>query len=915
VRYCAVRRAMKPRTSSRHASSNLPARTTSFVGRSEDLSALSAHFEQARLVTIVGPGGMGKTSLALRFANDELPAYTTQRGGGVWLTELTEARDARDVIAAVAATLGVSLVGLESEAALSDAVGRAIARRGRVLLVLDNFDRLTAHAPITVGAWLASAPSARLLVTSRTALDVTGEQLWPLAPLPSAEAVALFARRVREVQPSFDEASASDEVQQIVELIDRLPLAIELAATRMTILSSAQLRDRLARPLDILAGRRAPERHGSMRRTVLDSVEVLPPGTRRLFAMASVMRNGFTLEAAEAILGDLVVPRADVMNELDALVRSSLLRTSTRASDVARYAYFETIRDVAEETCATDPARDELLRRHVSYYATLCARGSRDAVPRASDLDALELELENVLRAHRHAIALASCSEHAPAADAAVIALGLEPLLSARGLSELRAELFDATLAALDAVGSPDLARRAEAHLARGLAHRELGDASLAREDFERALDLSRHASQPGLAAVALMRLGGIDDLVGDTELARRRFDEALALLGSTPRGRLRTLREAETYLRVGHAHRREGDLDRARGAIVASIDRYRSLGRDEGLASAIYELAVIEIFAARYDEAFASFEEGFRVAQRGRIRVMTGALETARGCLLQDVGRLDEALDHHAEAARIFREVGSRYREASALYYLATTHLERGNAAEAESILHRALERVEGVGAPRYEALMAGCSAAALSLLGQSEAAERAMTRAESAARRVRSEPALESNLRVHRLALDLEAGRRDAASAIAEAEKLVAAHASDDSRFALRALRLASRGAPSGADALVVAEGGAAFTLPGASEPIVLPERSPLRRILEHLAERRLEAPGEVVTLDDVIRVGWPSEKIAALAALNRAHVALATLRKKGLREHLVSGGGGYALSRAVVVRLERPDGVKRH
>lgn len=893
---------MSARPATRRAQTNLPAAATSFVGRRADLAALGARFDEGRLVTIVGPGGMGKTSLALQFARDQLAAYTSKHGGGVWLSDLTEARSASDVVASVAAVLGASLSGLESERALADAVGRAMARRGRVLVILDNFDRLTAQAASTVAGWLAAAPSARVLVTSRVPLGLAGELLWPLSPLPADEAVALFARRVREVQPTYDAGAALHEVQQIVDAIDRMPLAIELAATRMAVFSSRELRARLDRPLEILASEREHERHGSMRRTVLDSVEILSPSARRLFALAASLRNGFTLEAAEAIVGGIAMPREDVLGALSTLVRGSLLRMTAQPGDVARYAFFETIRDVAEELLASEPSRAALAPGLVRYYAGLCAAHARGEAPRASDLDALARELENLLAAHPQAIAIGHAS------DALTIALGLEPLLSARGLSRLRARMFDDTLAALAAARETDPVRLAEAHLARGLAHRELGEASPARGDFEQALALAREADQPGLAATALMRLGGISDTIGDTEEARGRLAEALVLLESTPRGSLRTLREAEAFLRIGHAHRREGDLDRARAAIVESIARYRRLGRDEGLASAIYELAVIAIFAERYEDAFALFEEGFRVARRGGIPVMTAALKTARGCLLQDVGRLDEALEHHADAARIFRELGSRFREASALYYLATTYLERGDAAEAEAILERAIERVEGVGAPRYEALMASCSGCALVLLGRHEAAERAMRRAESACARVRNEPALACNVGVLRLALTLGSGtERDPASVLARAGALVAAHGSDDSRFALRALRLVARGAPSVGDALVVTEGGASFAVPGGSGPVSLPERSPLRRILEHLARRRIEAPGEAVTIDDVIRVGWPGEKIGAEAALNRAYVALAALRKKGLRGVLVSADGGYALSRAIVVRME--------
>ncbi len=902
---------MSPRTTARPAATNLPHVASSFVGREADVAALASRFEESSLVTIVGPGGAGKTRLALRFAEEHLGEYAARRGGGVWFCDLSEARRAGEVVATVAASLGLKLAGHDTDAAASEAVGRAIARRGRVLLVLDNFERLAATAPESVGRWLRAAPSARFLVTSRVPLELPGEQRWSLAALPRDEAVELFARRARAVQPSFDPSSDARLAGEIVDAIDRMPLAIELAASRLAVLSAAQLRARLAQSRALLAAGRDDGRHGSMRRTVLDSVELLEPPHRRLFALCAALRNGFTLDAAEAVLGDVAMPRAAVLDGLETLARHSLLRVGADAGDpVARYALFETIRDVADELAAAEPERGEVLRRHASHYAASCERLRREAAARGTaDLAALARELENLLHAHATAIALAADDRtEARAREAVAIALGVEPLLSARGLSRLRVRLFDEALASLDATGSPDAPTRAEVLLARGLAHREMGNAAPARADFERALELARPTGNARLIALALMRLGGISDTAGDTHSAQARFADALALLREAPADGARVLDEAEAYVRLGHAHRREGALAPARASIAAAAERYRRLDHDEGLAWAMYELGVVEMFAGAHATAFAHFDEGLRVAQRGGVRVMTGALMTARGGLLQDLGRLDEALAHHAEAAGVFREVGSRFRETSALYYLATTHLERGVPAEAEAVLLRARDLLEGTGAPRYEALINGARACALAALGLPEAAERAMADAEAACAHVRDEPALACNVKIHRLALELRArGWADAERAMAEAEALAREHSNDDSRFAHRALLQAARGTRREPAALVVGAGGSSFTLPDAGAPVALPERSPMRRILEHLARRRIDAPGEVVSVEEVIRVAWPAERIGAAAALNRAYVALATLRKLGLRALLVHGGGGYALSQAVVVRIE--------
>ena len=844
--------------------------------------------EEERLVTILGPGGIGKTRLALRFAEERVEAYAAHRGGGVWFCDLSDARDVSDIASTVAAALEIELEEEARGASLSERVGRAVARRGRILIVLDNFEAIVAHAAETVGQWLRIAPSARFLVTSRVALDLMGEQLWSLSPLGREDAIELFDRRARGVRPSFEARAEHETVAAIVDAIDRMPLAIELAATRIAILSASQLHERLTtrggeKRGGLLAGGHEVGRHASMRRTVLDSIALLEPGPRRLFMTCSVMRNGFTLDAAEAVAGE------NVLDELGTLVRHSLLRCHVEPGDVARYGFFELIREVATELATEDRS---VIDRYVAHHAGYGA----GTPPRVEDLENLH-----------HAYDCALATTPAAAGHALAIALAMEPLLSRRGQLSVLARMLDEALSALAAAGAePSI----EGHLARGIARRERGESATARADFERALEIARRREETGLAAVALTRLGGMSDVAGDTEAARARLDEALGLLATTPTDATRVGREAEAYLLLGHARRREGALDAARLAAKLSAERYRSLDHDAGLGAALYELGVVAMFAGAREEAFAHFDEGLLVAERAGLRVEMAALKTARGCLLQDLERLDEALAHHAEAARIFSEAGARHREASSLYYLATTYLERGEASEAEALLRRARGPLEGVGAIRYEALIEGCSASAHAAAGDFDQAEAALARAQRATARVDNEPALGVVVKLHRLAL--EHRRRthpEPERVIAEAEAMVTESPSDDSRFAFRILRgvlRTDRPAPR-PDALVVERGGRAFRRPGVEEIVELPLKSPLRRLLEHLAVRRIEAPGEVVTIETIIAIGWPGERIASEAALNRAYVALASLRKMGLRGLLFHGGGGYALSQAVVVRIE--------
>jgi predicted ATPase len=884
---------------------------TPLFGRDADVSGIGAALGRgARLITLTGPGGMGKTRLALRLCQGQLGTYARRDGGGVWFCELTETRGAVGIRAVVASELGLPHHEQAEDDSGARGLERGLARRGRVLLVLDNFEHLVAEGAPLVQRWLRVAPLACFIVTSRVALGIAEEQVWPLAPLAPNDAAALFTERAKRVRPDLPSGAAEEEaVAEIVEELQGLPLAIELAASRMAVLSHRQLRDRLRRPLELLASP-DPGRHGSMRRTVMDSAALLTPREHTCFATCAIFRGGFDLAAAEAVVaGD------GVLSALDALTRSSLVRVLPVAElgGEPRLALFEAIREVAAELLAPLSERAHIGTRHATYYAALAARlGPAASAGQDDARHRLALDLPNLRAAYAHAI---EDARHDPsgegAARALAIAVGLDPLLSVRGLTSLRLQLLGGAIEVARASNAGIApASLAAAVQARGLAERELGDTQASRASLEEALALAEVAGGLELAAMVHTQLGELSDVAGATTVAHERFARALSLLLRAPASQMRDQAEAETYLRSAHAHRREGNLASAEVAIVESITRYRQREHDEGLAGALYEAAVIAMFQGRGEAAMARFDEGLAVARGAGARATVGALTTARGGLLQERGALAEARMHHAEAARIFRELGSRYRETSALYYLATAYLEGGDARESGRLLALALARVRGVDSPRYEALIEGCRALALAALGDGAAAKLALDRALGSCARCGPEPALEATIAIHRMTLAVRAtgpsGGEVPGPVVVEARALVQACPSDDSRFALRAL-LALGHLPSiSRDDLCIGEAGASFTLPGRHDPVDLSRRAPLRRVLMLLARHRRDAPGEPVSLQAIIRAGWPSERIDARAADNRAYVALATLRKLGLRALLQTSSAGYCLHPGVGLRL---------
>lgn len=904
-----------------HASlaTNLPVVSSSFVGRVADLDAIAERFEDgAQLVTITGLGGMGKTRLAQRFAGAQVAGYATPEGGGVWFCDLTGAHDPMAACAAVAAAIGVRLDA--DEAALADHLGRALSRRGRMLIALDNFEQLAEVADATLGRWMRAASRTRFLVTSRVALGLAGEHLWPLRPLqlPPAdlrdgarlaaiESVDLFIRRARQLRPDLllrpDDLAA---IADIVRRLDGIPLAIELAAARITVLSVVQLRDRLVHRLALLVRPGDAGRHASMRRAIADTWEQLGAAEQRCLAGCTIFAGSFTLEAAEAALAGDVGP---VLPLLESLALHSLVRATPRLDldGELRLSLYETIREFAAERLAAEPAlAARFADRHAGFYAGL---GRALAVPAAAaggqPAVRLDVDLDNMIAAHAHAI-----GDPGPdaAARALALACGAQRPLFRRGLARHALRLLDTAIARARPTAAP--AELAAAVLARGRAELLLGAWQRARADFEEGLELARAAGDPTLEALGHMRIGELVEIDGATREARSRFDTALACLARVPGDPLGPWHEADVRAHLAHAYRREGELEPAERQILRALELHRAAGHSDDLPMVLYEAGVIAWFRGRYDEALARYDEGLALVQATDANHARGALLYVRAILLQERGDLDPAFDHYVRAIEIIRGSGNLYLEASALYYFAGAHLERGQRGDAAKLLERALAMFRELGVPRYQALTESCRATLFAVAGDLAAAHACLAAAESAAAACRSERALTATVAIHRLYVQMAASEPAAhPGLLAEARALAGAHPSDDSRFALRAALVCLEGTGPRAlgEPLVIRAGARAFRLPGAAADVDLRRRAPLQRIVLALARKRIDAPGDALALDELLAAGWPGERVRYSTGTNRVHVALSTLRSLGLRTFLVSGPDGYALTSSRPCTLE--------
>jgi predicted ATPase/class 3 adenylate cyclase len=347
-----------PAPRARGASSvKLPTHLSRLVGRDDEIESIVSRLEphEVRLVTLTGPGGIGKTRLATAAAERLAPAYAD----GVFFVPLAEARTPEQVVAAAAESLGVRGEGARP---LIDTIEERLAAN-RVLLVLDNFEQALEAAPVVAGL-LASCPGTDVLVTSRAPLRVEGEWEHPVRPLSAPDAVQLFVERAAATRPDWAVTAADLETaEEICRRLDGLPLAIELAASRLRVLDPASLLERLASRLDVVGGSvpSLPDRQRTLTATIDWSHELLDPAERALFARLAVFSGGWTIAAAEGICGDEQVD--DVLGALERLVEHSLV-----LSEGGRMRMLETIREYAE-ACLEEGGEGELIRaRHAEYF-------------------------------------------------------------------------------------------------------------------------------------------------------------------------------------------------------------------------------------------------------------------------------------------------------------------------------------------------------------------------------------------------------------------------------------------------------------------------------------------------------------------------------------------------------------------
>jgi predicted ATPase/class 3 adenylate cyclase len=622
---------------------NLPVPRTSFVGREREVARVKDLLKGPGLLTLTGPGGGGKTRLALEAARVLLDVYPD----GVFFVELGPVTDHRLVPSTIADSIGVKAEGRRP---VLDTL-RDQVRDREMLLVVDNFEHVVEGAQV-VADLLDAAPRMRILVTSREPLHVAGEQELPVPPLAlpegdgqpdvltRSEAVALFVQRATAVDPGFRVTEANAlAVAELCRRLDGLPLAIELAASRAKLLPPEAILERLERRLELLTGGPVdlPARQRTLREAIAWSYDLLNDAERALFRRLSVFAGGWTIDAAEAVANQEGELGGDVLGILGSLVDKSLVHRLPGQTEAVRFGMLETIREFGGERLDAAGESDETRDRHAAHF--LGAAEMAEPHLRGADqkrwLDGLEVEHDNLRAALRWAIGAGRPS------------------------------------AGLRLVGALWRFWHLHGHLAEG------------RRWTEEVLALPSSSPRTAERGKALTALGGVAYWQEDLPVTRRAYQEALAIARELGDRRA----EAEGLYNLAYPPAYEGDMAAAVAMVEQARALYEELGIRRGVADSLWLLAIVARLEGDTATARTRAEQSLRIHRQvddrfgatdalhvlGRIALAQGDLDTAgasflealdndervgnrtgMGIVLDNLAARDSARGHHLRAVRL---------------------------------------------------------------------------------------------------------------------------------------------------------------------------------------------------------------------------------------------------------------------
>lgn len=641
---------------------NLPQQVTSFIGRGHELREAGRLLASARLLTIVGPGGIGKTRLSLQVAADVLDDYPD----GVWFIELASIVDPTLVPKAVAQVLGLPEDG---STPIAQSVCGHLASR-RLLLVLDNCEHLVDACARLADALLRAAQEIRILASSREPLNVAGEQTYtlPSLALPNSEsgaevtarseAVQLFVERARLRQPAFSVTDQNSKVvAELCARLDGIPLALELAAARVGVLPVDKIAARLSDRFRLLTGgsRTALPRQQTLRALIDWSYDLLGNEEKALFARLSVFAGGWTLDAAESVGADLSIARDDVLDLLTGLAHKSLVVADRQGE---RVRMLETLRDYARDRLQERGEAAAVRTRHRDHFLAFAEQAEphlEGGPEQPAWLARLDQEHDNLRSA------LAWSVEASDRNEAGLRICGAVYRFWAHRGHALEGRRWCAAVLA-NAAGNPFTRARTKALHAAGTLAWRLGDIAAARSLLEQALKLSREQKDPQREGRILSNLGGVAIHQADSAAARAFLEQAVAL--------------------------------------------HRALGNQTLEARVLNNLAALAINENRYAEAYAPLERALTLSRSSGNPMEEANAMSHLGFIAQQSGNYAEAQALHEHALSIAREFGVREFELEEARHLGEIALAREDIKTARIQFRYALATSKEIGNPLEIAL-----------------------------------------------------------------------------------------------------------------------------------------------------------------------------------------------------------------
>ena len=723
---------------------SLPAERDVFVGRRESLADLLQRlYAGARLISVLGIGGIGKTRLVTRFGWSALGNFP----GGVWFCDLSQSRTLDGLVHAVALGLNVPL-GKDNPVTQ---IGHAIAGRGRCLVILDNFEQVALTAEETLGRWLNRASDARFLVTTREVLGLTGEEVLALAPLAASDATTLFMRRAEAAKPGFA-PSVKDQsaIAPLMKLLEGLPLAIELAAARVRVMTPRTLLLRMTERFKLLSSTGGRGDRQATLRAVFDwSWDLLSLPEKAALAQLSVFEGGFTLESVEAIL-DLSAHESPPcpMDALQSLVQKSLVRQVTDDRfdllvSVQEYAA-EHLRTVARYEGSGPAALLAAEVRHGAHFGHLgekatsahagadidnfvvacrraAARGDADMAAHALEGAWAGLRLRGPFRVGVELAGMVRATAGLGAAAGAKVDWVAGDALEASGKGADARVQYEASLTRAREVGDKRCECRVLIDL--GFLEGERGESpESARASLEAALVIAREMKDRTLECDAHNCLGTRDIVLGRMGEAREHFETALALAREAGDRR----QQGALLGNLGNVYLIEGNTNESRAHYEAALALANEVGNRRLEGNALCGLGMLYEIQGRFAEALDRLEAALAVARDTGDARLECVVLISLGTVCDRLARFDESRDRFEAALVIARELADRRSEGQILGHLGLQHAHRTNFDVARRFLDAGRALLRAVSDPENLGILL-CSRAETEHLAGAPAAARA--------------------------------------------------------------------------------------------------------------------------------------------------------------------------------------------